>query len=480
MPIGSYAKGCAAGLVELPETGPTWQAMRLSRNRNFGQPVMIRFLEDLSRDGAAVGWAGLYIGDISQPRGGPMTSGHASHQIGLDADIWMLPPRRLNLTRAERESISSIPVRSADQRCVTENWTRSHHALLRAAASDPRVDRIFVAAAVKIEMCKTAKPADKKWLQKIRPIAGHDTHFHVRLKCPKGARLCETQKPTVAELSKGGDGCDETLTWWVTDYLNPPKTGKTPKKPKTRSRARRARANSPWPICPPMRRRTRLALIAAAVRWRLARAAVQRLPDAGRLSGCIHLARRGCTFRRLFRHRGFRRRQPASLRCPTAARWIERHGCSRDAQDADRPGSRPARCITACAARAKSAGTGAAPTARGWPWRRTGRVYVSFEGAARVLHYAALDGPAENLPITARISRGCSAMPRWRRWRSTRDGTLYTLPEDYPAAAARPFRSIASATAAWDQPFDAARAATGFLPVGADFGPDGRLLPAGT
>ena len=29
------------GLVELPETGPTWQAMRLSRNRNFGQPEMI-------------------------------------------------------------------------------------------------------------------------------------------------------------------------------------------------------------------------------------------------------------------------------------------------------------------------------------------------------------------------------------------------------------------------------------------------------
>jgi hypothetical protein len=92
------------------------------------------------------------------------------------------------------------------------------------------VDRIFVAAAVKIEMCKTATRADKKWLQKIRPVAGHDTHFHVRLKCPKGARLCETQTPTVAELSKGGDGCDETLMWWVTDYLDPPKSdGKKPR-----------------------------------------------------------------------------------------------------------------------------------------------------------------------------------------------------------------------------------------------------------
>lgn len=231
MPVGSYAKGCAAGSVELPETGPTWQAMRLSRGRNFGHPMLVQYLEDLSVMATQIGWNGLYIGDMSQPRGGPMTSGHASHQIGLDADVWMLPPRSLTLSRQEREDISSIPVRSADQRSVTENWSRSHHALLRAAASDPRVDRIFVAAAVKIEMCKSAGPGDKKWLQKIRPVAGHDTHFHVRLKCPKGARLCETQKPTVSELSKGGDGCDDTLMWWVTDYLNPPKDTKK-KKPK--------------------------------------------------------------------------------------------------------------------------------------------------------------------------------------------------------------------------------------------------------
>jgi len=236
MPVGSYARGCGAGLVELPETGPTWQAMRLSRKRNFGQPEMIGYLQDLSVAAVEIGWAGLYIGDISQPRGGPMTSGHASHQIGLDADIWMLPPKRLNLSVQERESISSIPVRSEDQRSVTRNWTPRHHALLRAAALDKRVDRVFVAAAVKIEMCRTATAADKAWLQKIRPIAGHDTHFHVRLKCPKGARLCQTQEPTVAELSKDGNGCDDTLMWWVTDYLNPPKPAGKPAKPAPREK----------------------------------------------------------------------------------------------------------------------------------------------------------------------------------------------------------------------------------------------------
>jgi penicillin-insensitive murein DD-endopeptidase len=236
--IGSYAKGCAAGLVQLPETGPTWQAMRLSRNRNWGQPELVQYLMDLSGAARQAGWRGLYIGDMSQPRGGPMKTGHQSHQIGLDADIWMLPPSRLNLSRGEREGISSISIRTEDQRSINSNWTKSHQALLKLAASDPRVDRIFVAAAAKIAMCKTASASDKKWLQKIRPIAGHDTHFHVRLKCPRGDGKCETQKPSVSELSKGGDGCDETLTWWVTTYLeelrNPPKPTK-PKGPRKRT-----------------------------------------------------------------------------------------------------------------------------------------------------------------------------------------------------------------------------------------------------
>ena len=216
--VGSYAKGCAAGLIALPETGPTWQAMRLSRNRNWGHPELIDYLVSLSGKAKEFGWAGLYIGDLSQPRGGPMTSGHRSHQIGLDVDIWMLPPERLDLTRQEREDLSSISVRTNDQKSINGNWTEAHMKVLRAAAEDPRTDRIFVAAAIKIEMCEKAK-GDRTWLQRIRPLYGHSYHFHVRLKCPEDSPSCITQSPTVAELSKGGDGCDETLTWWVTDYL---------------------------------------------------------------------------------------------------------------------------------------------------------------------------------------------------------------------------------------------------------------------
>jgi penicillin-insensitive murein endopeptidase len=231
MPVGSYARGCAAGLVQMPETGPNWQVMRLSRNRNFGHPIMISYLQDLAGYANQAGWRGIYIGDISQPRGGPSPSGHASHQIGLDVDIWTLKPQGLDLSAKQREKISSISIRTKDQLRVNDNWDPSYKAFLKLAAGDPRVDRIFVAAAIKLELCKGATKADKSWLQHIRPEAGHEDHFHIRLKCPKGAQFCETQKPTVDQLSNGGDGCDETLAWWVSDAYLHPKPPKHPVKP---------------------------------------------------------------------------------------------------------------------------------------------------------------------------------------------------------------------------------------------------------
>jgi penicillin-insensitive murein endopeptidase len=215
-PLGSYAKGCVAGAVELPETGPTWQAMRLSRNRNWGHPETIDYIRDLSRFAATLqGWKGLYIGDISQPRGGPMLSGHRSHQIGLDIDIWMLPPDRLTLSRNEREKISSISLRRANGAYVNDGWSRQHHEILKAAASDPRVARIFVFPGAKVQMCKDAK-GDRRWLRKIRPWWGHHYHFHVRLNCPRGARGCVDQDPPPR-----GDGCADAQKW-VNDILNPP------------------------------------------------------------------------------------------------------------------------------------------------------------------------------------------------------------------------------------------------------------------
>lgn len=128
---GSYANGCLAGALQLPESGTNWQTMRLSRNRNWGHPDVVSFIERLASSAEKAGWSGLYIGDMSQPRGGPMLTGHTSHQIGLDVDIWMLPAERMNLTAAAAKIsrlfqwlrvILSLPTPTGPKRTMRYLW----------------------------------------------------------------------------------------------------------------------------------------------------------------------------------------------------------------------------------------------------------------------------------------------------------------------------------------------------------------------
>ena len=214
-PIGGYAAGCAAGNVALPETGDSWQAMRLSRNRNWGHPELVDLVQDVGRHMNRIGWAGIYVGDMSQPRGGPMLSGHRSHQIGLDADIWLYPATRMNLSRNERENISAVSMRRAEGAFVNSNWSRGQHELVKRAAQDPRTARIFIFPGAKVQMCAD-ETGDRSWLRKVRPWYGHHYHIHVRISCPRGARNCEDQ-----DAPPPGDGCAEAQQW-VNNILNPP------------------------------------------------------------------------------------------------------------------------------------------------------------------------------------------------------------------------------------------------------------------
>jgi penicillin-insensitive murein endopeptidase len=217
-PVGFYSKGCLAGGEELPVNGPNWQVMRLSRNRNWGHPALIAFLTRFAPTAAeASGWPGILIGDMSQPRGGPMLTGHASHQIGLDVDIWLTPMPARELSRAEREEMSATNmVREDGLDVIPGLWTPSHLAVVRAAAQDPAVQRIFVNAAIKRAMCRVA--AGEPWMRKVRPYYSHNYHFHVRLFCPRGAESCRDQDPTPT-----GDGCDASLAWWFSDEVLHPK-----------------------------------------------------------------------------------------------------------------------------------------------------------------------------------------------------------------------------------------------------------------
>jgi penicillin-insensitive murein DD-endopeptidase len=227
--IGSYAKGCIAGAEALPINGDTWQVMRLSRNRNWAHPQMVALLERLSAKAHQVaGWPGILVGDMSQPRGGPMITGHASHQIGLDADIWLTPMPNRRLSRNEREEMSAIMMVRPDRLDIDPKvWTPSHLSVIRAAAQEPQVERIFVNAAIKKALCREAT-GDRGWLAKVRPWYGHDYHFHVRIKCPTGSGECESQPPpSDGEACSAGD-----LAYWFKDSVLHPEPPTTPPKPR--------------------------------------------------------------------------------------------------------------------------------------------------------------------------------------------------------------------------------------------------------
>ena len=224
---GFYSKGCFTGGVAIATDGPTWQAMRLSRNRRWGHPAMIKLIEKLSRDAVADGWPGLLLGDISQPRGGPMLTGHASHQIGLDADIWFTPMPDRRLSAQERENMSATSLIRNGTHFVNDRlWTPAHERLLKRAASYPEVERILVNPGIKKKLCDTVT-GDRGWLRKVRPFWGHDYHFHIRIGCQPGSNGCKAQDATPND-----DGCGKPLAWWFTE--EPWRPNKNPDAPKAR------------------------------------------------------------------------------------------------------------------------------------------------------------------------------------------------------------------------------------------------------
>ena len=225
--IGKYTSGCLMGAATLPINGTGYQVMRLSRKRFYGHPDLIHFIEKLGEHAHSQKLGTLLIGDLGMARGGPTLSGHKSHQSGLDVDIWyLLSPEaeKRELSLSERESWSAPSVLKASTKGINYGeWSTANEKILAAAARMPEVDRIFVNAHIKKELCSRK---DSDWLQKIRPWHKHDDHFHVRLKCPVGNLSCDKQDPVPA-----GDGCGADLAWWFQDHSKDPKTPPPPKVP---------------------------------------------------------------------------------------------------------------------------------------------------------------------------------------------------------------------------------------------------------
>lgn len=227
--IGWYAKGCLAGGKSIAVDGPAWQVMRLSRNRYWGHPQLIELVERLGKEAKDSGeWPGLLVGDISQARGGPMLTGHASHQVGLDADIWFTPMPDRRLSEKEREDLSATSMLASDDVSVNPKvWGDGQVKLLKRAASYSKVERILVHPAIKKALCE-ASGTDKAWLSKVRPYFGHYYHFHVRIGCPAGTAGCTPQPPV-----PGDDGCGDELKGWLKRVApKPPVVAKPVEKPK--------------------------------------------------------------------------------------------------------------------------------------------------------------------------------------------------------------------------------------------------------
>ncbi|MBR0679237.1 penicillin-insensitive murein endopeptidase [Roseomonas eburnea] len=214
--VGSTGLGCIAGAVRLPDEGPGWQAVRVSRNRHWGHPAMVSWVQDFAAAARARGFPDLWIGDLSQPRGGPMTYGHASHQAGIDADIWLDLSPKPSVPAVQRENPPVASLVLPDESGVDPaRFTDRHAALIRLAAEQRGLDRLLVNHAIKRELCRRHR--GEAWLRRVRPWRGHDSHMHIRLPCPAGQAECRGIAPPPP-----GDGCDASLDWWLTPEARRP------------------------------------------------------------------------------------------------------------------------------------------------------------------------------------------------------------------------------------------------------------------
>ncbi len=207
--IGTYGAGCLAGAARLPLDGPGYHVVSPGRRRYFGHPVLVAFIRSLGAAMKAEDLGALIVGDLGLPRGGPQPNGHASHQIGLDVDLWYasqpaeLPPR---LDAHKRGALKPVEMADGAKGKPTEDFGPKIARELELASNDPRVERIFVNPVLKRALC--AGPGEHAWLHKLRPWWGHSEHFHVRLSCPKDSPQCQAQPALPA-----GDGCDQ-VGWW--------------------------------------------------------------------------------------------------------------------------------------------------------------------------------------------------------------------------------------------------------------------------
>jgi penicillin-insensitive murein endopeptidase len=226
--VGAGGMGCIQGAIRLPDAAPGLQTIRLGKSSFWGAPATIAALELLGRQAKAAGLPDLYIGDLSGPRGGPIPGGHMSHQMGLDADVYLDVTPHPPLSAAAREALEPPSLVRPDGRAVDPaRWRPEHATLLRMATQLPGIDRVLVNAAIKQQLCDSVT-GDRSWIRLIRPWWGHASHMHLNFRCPAGQPEC----PARPAPPPPGDGCDASLQWWFDQLDHPARPEATARPPK--------------------------------------------------------------------------------------------------------------------------------------------------------------------------------------------------------------------------------------------------------
>jgi murein endopeptidase len=167
--VGDPAAGRLVRGVRLPSSGEhffTWDPVkRRSPNRHWrrwGTDRLVRLLLRVAREyhTAHPRAPRMAIGDLSRPRGGDFGPqfgyiGHASHQNGLDADIYY--PRADGLERAP-----------------------GYASQINQRLSQELVDRFVTARAVVVYVGPSTGLRGPSGV--VQPLVNHDNHLHVRIR----------------------------------------------------------------------------------------------------------------------------------------------------------------------------------------------------------------------------------------------------------------------------------------------------------
>lgn len=172
------------------------------------------FIQRLGNPVHNTGLGTMLIGDMGMPAGGRFNGGHASHQTGLDVDIFLQLPKT-RWSSAQLLKPQALDLVSADgKRVVASRWSPEISSMIKLAAEDNDVTRIFVNPAIKQQLCTDAG-TDRDWLRKVRPWFQHRAHMHVRLRCPANSpnvKISRRHRPAMVVVTNCKAGLNRPST----------------------------------------------------------------------------------------------------------------------------------------------------------------------------------------------------------------------------------------------------------------------------